>query len=290
MYASINIILSNNNLLLSYFSDFTEAALEIYNCRRVHISNSLFMNNRGDGLSQVPFRGNTGAVSIGIHNLSDDHSLCTPEQSINITVENTRFMNNSAYATGSKFRSTSHAFFKGILTGRAGGMGVFIHEDKCNATIQVSNCVFENNFATSYGGGLYYVYSGNITTQEMTGIKPQFKGHVTNCTFTNNGAGLGAGGFIDAITSAGSRQHPHLVILKDCQFQSNYGGIGGAIYHYIVYEGGRGNSLKIQNTNFTGNRGVSINQTTDIGSAIAASIYYDFKSKIGFPVQEIENW
>ncbi len=239
----------------------------------------------------MPFRGNTGAVSIGINNLSNTtNHTCTPNQSIDIVINNTKFVNNSAFAPGSKFRSTSHAFFNGVLTGRAGGMGIFIQEDKCNATIQVSNCTFEKNFARSYGGGLYFVYGNNTIQKQTAWTRPQFRGYITNCTFSNNGAGLGAGGFISSITSAGPRTNPHLVNITDSKFEGNYAGIGGGIYYYIVFEGGRGNRLRVRNTDFTSNRGMSASSTNNVGSAIAASIYYDFVSKLGFPTQEIENW
>ena len=268
------------------FRNFTDAALEIYNCKKVLISDSLFVNNSGRGTRKVPFRGNTGAVSIGYFEFSSTTSAgqhCTDNDIINITVLNSTFRDNAANADGSNHRSTSHAFFRGILTGRAGGLGVFINESNCNANITVSDCTFEGNFAKSFGGGLYFVYSGNTSLR-----RAQFKGYVLNSTFIRNSAGFGAGGFITTIESAGPKHSPHLVYVEGCKFYENIANIAGGLYYYVVYQGGSGSSLIINGTEFANNSGNF--STTGFGSALVASIYHDFNETEGFPLHEITNW
>ena len=263
-----------------FFRYFDEAALEIYNCENVLITHSLFCSNRGTGSSQVPFRGNTGAVSIGYYNLVSDNDIV-------VDVINTTFINNSALAN-TTFRSTSHAFFNGILTGRAGGLGVFVHEDFSSVIVRVIDCVFQENYARSYGGGLYFVYSGNRTVQKAIGTLPVIKGHVSNCSFVRNIAGLGGGGFIVSIQTRGPIDAPHLLHFEDCLFDSNVGNYGGAFYYYVIFHGGRGNSLSLKNTVFRRNRGNA--SYSEFGSAFAASIYEQFNSKEGFPIHMMESW
>ena len=246
----------------------------------MQILNSLFEGNNGTGTSEVPFRGNTGAVSIGFYNIVSPKDL-------RVDVSNTTFVNNSALANGT-FRSTSHAFFKGILPGRAGGLGVFIHEDYTNVTVKVNNCTFQDNYARSYGGGLYFVYSGSNENENILGKKPQFKGFVTNSSFISNTAGLGGGGFIITIQTSGPVKTPHLLHFDNCIFKNNAGQSGGGFYYYVIFHGGRGNSLAIRNTSFFNNRGNSM--SSEFGSAFAASIYQEYRTMEGFPIHVIESW
>ena len=258
--------------------------LEIFNSRKVYISSSSFKMNQGTGVSQSPFKGNTGAVSVGFYKYPKKRSM----ENLSVEVVDTTFFNNSAFANQTTFRSTSKAFFKGILPGRAGGLGVFVHENNHNVSIKVTNCTFKNNFATSYGGGLYFVYSGNNAVQRIAGKRPQFKGYVSNCSFIGNAAGFGGGGFIITIQTSGPLKAPHLLYFDSCKFEENIGNSGGGFYYYVIFHGGRGNSLVIKNTNFKNNTGNS--SSDEFGSAFAASIYQEFKSMDGFPHHLIEDW
>lgn len=255
---------------------FHEAALEIFNCERVSISRCNFTSNRGNGLSQVPFRGNTGAVSIGMYDLKAGY-----DTEITIEVSDTTFFNNSANSTRWSTRSTSRAFLRGILPGRAGGLGVFIYTDYSNVSISVTDCVFHSNYAHSYGGGLYFVFSGNSDC-------PRIIGTVTRSIFYNNTGGLGAGGFIASVQSRGPIGAPHLLTFEDCNFTQNVGNAGGAVYYYVIYYGGHGNKLIVRNTTFDGNRGKG--SSDEFGSALAASIYQEYNSMQNFSVHIVEDW
>ena len=161
-------------------SFFQEAVLDIYNCPSVLIEGCTFSYNRGTGIIQQPFRGNTGAVSICyyLHNGTVPSTLLGSPFNMDITVTNTVFLNNSAIANNI-YKSSSNAFFNGILTGRAGGLGIFISTIGVshNVTALVSNCTFRDNFATSFGGGLYFVYNGTCS---------QHYGRVEDSHFVSN--------------------------------------------------------------------------------------------------------
>ena len=191
------------------------------------------------------------------------------------------FFNNSASNSTDSFQSTSNAFFSGVLTGRAGGLGVFISETYHNVTVHVNGCIFDSNHAQSFGGGLYFVYSGNST-------ETQYKGFVSNSQFINNTAVLGGGGFIVTIQSSGPPNDPHMLRIQDCHFEHNHGDAGGGIYFYVIFPGGRGNLFELKGSTFVDNRGV--NKENEFGSALAASLYEIFENKVGFPDHFIEDW
>ena len=190
------------------------------------------------------------------------------------------FCNNSAL-TNDSFRSTSNAFFSGVLTGRAGGLGVFISEAYHNVIVHVNGCIFQSNYVQSFGGGLYFVYSGNSS-------KTQYKGFVSNSQFINNIGVLGGGGFIVTIQSSGPPNVPHMLRFQDCHFERNRGDAGGGIYFYVIFPGGRGNLFELKGSSFVDNGGVNLEN--EFGSALAASLYEVFENKVGFPIHFIEDW
>ena len=93
---------------------FAEAVFDIHNSLHVIVFNCSFLHNRGTGVIQEPFYGNTGALSITYYNMSS--SASNP----NNTVTLCNFTNNSALATVN-YRSTSQIAHIGVLTGRGNG-------------------------------------------------------------------------------------------------------------------------------------------------------------------------
>ena len=131
-----------------------EAVFDIHNSLRVIVFNCLFLHNRGTGVIQEPYRGNTGALSITYYNMSS--SASNP----NNTVTLCNFINNSALATVN-YRLTSQVGHRGVLTGRGGAMGVFVKKNHFNITAYIHSFYFEHNTARSFGGSLYYTFCGH---------------------------------------------------------------------------------------------------------------------------------
>ena len=249
-----------------------EAALEIYNSETVSITNSHFSNNTGSGIILQPFRGNTGSVAITYFNSSRSN------QNPDIKVINTTFINNSVYAKLS-YRFSSRTFFRGLLTGRAGGLGVFIYEIYHNVTIHVDGCTFHDNYAQAYGGGMYILYSGRNS---------HHTGAVSNCEFNRNTGDLGGGGFIIALASSGLVGAPHILNIKDCYFKSNRGNYGGGLFLAFLVLGGRNNMISVTRCMFIDNAG--IDQNNEVGGALCASIYEIFEEKESNPMNSMEDW
>lgn len=202
--------------------NFSEAVFDIFNCASIFISNSVFANNRGTGISRISFRANTGAVSIGFNNIDTD--LPRPL----ITVSGCKFVNNRATAPELSFRTTSSAFFSRVFTGRGGGLGIFINESIHNITGMISDNAFVGNYARSFGGGLFMVVFGDNTQNFLL---------VERNVFEDNLAMLGGGGLLMTFFSNGIEGVPHQTNISDCSFSRNSGESGGAILMYLAYEG-----------------------------------------------------
>ena len=249
-----------------------EAALEIYNSETVSITNSHFSDNTGSGIILRPFRGNTGSVAITY--FVSSRSNKNPD----IKVVNTTFFNNSVFARRT-YRYSSRTFFRGLLTGRAGGLGVFIYEIYHNVTIHVDGCTFQDNYAQSYGGGLYFVYSGRNS---------QYTGTVSNCEFIRNTGDLGGGGISIALGSSGLVGAPHILNIRDCLFKTNRGNYGGGLLLGFLVLGGRGNVISVTRCMFINNAG--IDQNNEVGSALCVSTHQIFEEKESYPVHSMKDW
>lgn len=206
---------------ISYYRKFTEAVFDLFNCRSITISDSTFFDNQGTGISRISFRANTGAVAIGFNNIETD--VLNPI----IMVQHCNFTSNRATAR-SAFRTTSNAFFNRVFTGRGGGLGIFVNESFHNITGMILDNHFENNFAQSFGGGLYIVLFGEETQNKLL---------VERNVFLNNVARLGGGGVLITFFSVGLESVPHQTNFTDCSFTGNSGETGGAILVYLAYEG-----------------------------------------------------
>ena len=132
-----------------------------------------------------------------------------------LRVASSEFRNNSAIAEAT-FHTSSQTISKRIFSGRGGSMAVYSNASHHNISITISNCVYENSYARSYGGGIYLGllkkidagYSQNDVLIEGTRL-------------TSNTAGLGGGGFV--------LFYPEAKIV-DCKFINNSATAGGGIF------------------------------------------------------------
>ena len=195
---------------------------DIYNCVSISVTNSIFIDNSGTGISRHSFRANTGAVSIGYNNIPASFSR------INITakVSDCTFINNRATARR-MVRSSSSAFFSRIFSGRGGAVGVFYNESYYNINVEILDNHFESNYARSFGGAVFFIFFGE-GTQNINILKRN--------TFINNFAHLGGGAVLSTFISNGVVGRPHSVLISDCTFIGNAGQTGGALFAYPAYE------------------------------------------------------
>lgn len=200
---------------------FSEAVFDIFNSANVSLANSTFANNRGTGISRYSFRANTGAVSIGYNNVPRHFQL------VKAIVTECKFTTNKATAFH-KVRSTNAAFFSRIFSGRGGGLGIFCNESYYNISLKLVDNRFENNYARSFGGALYFVTFGE-GTQNVYSLNKN--------VFINNSAPLGAGAISNTFFSDGVPGSPHQLLMTDCMYDGNLGQSGGALSLYLPYGG-----------------------------------------------------
>uniref|UniRef100_A0A1X7UZL8 Right handed beta helix domain-containing protein n=1 Tax=Amphimedon queenslandica TaxID=400682 RepID=A0A1X7UZL8_AMPQE len=255
----------------SAFSYFKEAVFDIHNCYNVTILESFFTSNRGTGITEKPYRGNTGSLSITYNHVETGSIPGNPI----IIIKSCRFINNSATAETS-FKSANQVFGKGVLTGRGGGMAVFARENVFNISVLITDCEFKENSARSYAGGAYILFNGY--------------GHhivlIKSCYFRSNYAGVGGGGQI-FVGTQGLTESPHVFQIKNCTFHDNKATVGAALYYSINLDGGRSNRAHIADCVFTNNSLLS--EHDGFGVAIAVDIGDNYEEKESFPVNTISN-
>ena len=172
-------------------------------------------HNRGTGRVFLSYRGNTGGVSFGYNTLPSHFS------SPSLYVQNSSFFNNSATAESSFLTLTSQAFFAQIFAGRGGAMGVFINESHHDVIVEILDCVFEQNYARSFAGGLYLLLGGFTT---------HHKAFLRRTHFDLNAAQLGGGAVQLSFFNIGSEDDPLLAFFDNCTFSNNSAVAGGSIF------------------------------------------------------------
>ena len=128
--------------------------MDIYNCPTVAVRNCTFEHNGPVSVTKPqPYRGHAGGLSLGYH---QEKTLLSGPYAI---VSHCVFRNNSSDPLAN-IHSTTQLFQRFLFTGRGGGCAFTINPVySLNATVE--DCFFEDNFARTYGGGLYVGYSGH---------------------------------------------------------------------------------------------------------------------------------
>jgi Secretion system C-terminal sorting domain/SprB repeat len=124
------------------------------------------------------------------------------------------------------------------------GGGLYLKGENGPTLMTINNCIFQNNYAAYYGGGVYLLnaYTGSVNTS------------FDNCQFYYNSAGLGGG-----ISKFGGGNVNFVNEINNCNFEYNNAVRGGAIYIVNTYGT---NPIQITNSSFF------YNSTTFLGGAI----------------------
>lgn len=188
--------------------------MDVFNCQQVLFTHSSLEHNRGTGIANTTFRGNTGGACFGYNTLPNGFS------SLSLNVSNCTFYNNSATAE-SVFRTSSRAFADSVFSGRGGALAVFSNASNGNLLVNISNCTFQKNYARSFGGALYLLLGGYITDHELVVERSQFDSNIGR---------LGGGG-VQVTYYSHRPQVKHILIrLSHCQITNNKGRAGGGIF------------------------------------------------------------
>ena len=246
-------------------SEFNSSAVDAFNCQNVQIEHSLFHNNSAM-LEKDQYRANSGGLSIAYHTNKTIYFNMLKSASVQVT--DCVFSANSAYLTEANTRQqidqalNNHTYF-----GRGGGLGIFLDEYFINIMVDISQCTFDDNFAESFGGGLYIYIDGNMTLHTFT---------VSESNFTSNrvgGSGFG-GGLQVVLLIRNANNEPSRFNFTSCRFINNTASFGGGLSSVQVYSQGAGNIISLSDSVFEGN------QASDVGGGVMfASLLYPLNRK-----------
>ena len=196
----------------------------MFNCHHTLFNRTTLEHNSGSGIVQVSYRGNTGGVAFGYNTLPENFN------SPSLIVSNSTFRDNRALAS-SAFLTSSQAFFGQIFTGRGGAVGVFSNESRHDLNVSITDCVFEGNYARSFGGGLYLLLGGFTTHHKIL---------MERTRVISNEGQLGGGGIQSSFFNNGPEDDPLLMTFVDCEISNNTAIAGGGMFVFTSTTGTEG--------------------------------------------------
>lgn len=218
------------------------------------VKNCTFLNNTSDGYyskQMKQYQGSSGGLSVG-YNMNNSDAV------LNITIINTKFINNSASPLAEYRITSTEMVYCRQFTGRGGGLSVVVNAHYCQLNCTIRNCDFVNNSADSYGGALYilvahvfnkqmYKLDGNTFSNNMADIagalqlidlREEVRDDsiilitVINCTFSNNEV-TDSGGAVGIYSLLGKTRYS--IKFEDCVFYKNSAIVHGGAVHLGSY-------------------------------------------------------
>ena len=195
---------------------FFQGAVDIYNCPSVIVQDSLFEHNGPVSIFKPePYRGHSGGLSIGYY---EEVSVVGGP---NALISNCTFRNNTSDPQSVAVQSTSELFQRFAFTGRGGGCAFTIASSTSLAAI-VENSTVEDNFARSFGGGLYVGFNGNlnhtVTVNRVRLIRNQCPG--------------AAGGLEVGFVQGADPYSLNRIMVYNSEFIENHASFGGGVYFF----------------------------------------------------------
>jgi len=176
-----------------------------------------FLNNTAQGIfTDLPYRGNGGGLSIGIHNVLGNR---VPSY----TIRDSTFANNTAISNVTNVtdeQSGAMIIEDQIFNGRGGGVAIVLSQGS-PVNITVQTCTFSHNTASSFAGGLYFLPAVPSRGHTYT---------IEDSTFTSNVASFGGGGLGIGYISDGAPGAINRCYIRNCTLRGNRGDFGGGLY------------------------------------------------------------
>jgi hypothetical protein len=238
------------------FRYFFQGALDLYNCDFIQVTGSVFEHNGPTSvIKEDQYRGHAGGLSIGYH--------LTPTPPVAV-ISGCLFRNNTSDPSSDLVQTTSDLVRSSQFTGRGGGCAFPVNPlYSLNATVK--DCTFEDNFANSFGGGLYVAFNGK---EHNTVI-------LRRVVFLRNRAPT-AGALEVGFVSGGNPGAQNGLLAYDSVFIENQATFGGGVYFFTLgpsvdSEGRLGNFASFENCTFIRNR------AEEVGAAIGVSTLLYFR-------------
>ena len=193
---------------------FFQGALDLYNCYSVRVRGCVFESNGPTSvIKEDQYRGHAGGLSVGYHDI--------PTAPVAV-ISNCVFRNNTSDPTSDLVQTTSDLVRSSQFTGRGGGCAFPVNPLlSLNATVE--DCLFEDNFANSSGGGLYVAFNGRAKhTVTLRRVR-----------FSRNHAPT-AGGLEVGFIAGGNPGAENRLVAYDSVFVENTATFGGGVYFFTL--------------------------------------------------------
>jgi len=189
--------------------------VDIFNCPTVVVRNCTFEHNGPVSVTKLQkYRGHAGGLSIAYY---EEGTLPGPYALVSHCI----FRNNSSDPLAN-LQSTSQLFKRFIFTGRGGGCAVNISPVyPLNATVE--DCYFENNFARSFGGGLYVGFDGNSNHTVV----------VNRVKLVRNQTPRAAGGLEIGFVQGAALYSVNSIFVYNSEFIENHSERGAGAYVFV---------------------------------------------------------
>ena len=212
-------------------------ALNIYNCLNVTVVDTIFTDCINQGRFLEPYRGNSGALSIGFEMES--------KQAKSYIIENCTFNASFALANYTRQSSSTELALKNIFNGRGGGLALIFNATS-SITVQVIGSTFYGNKAAFAGGAIMVFLEEDIGNSDIL-IEGNF--------FLENCADRG-GGIAFALFS-GSSLGPNTLNVTSNVFESNKATRAAGLFVIPAYNGMNNVTISLDNSSFRNNEGLS---------------------------------
>ena len=197
--------------------------MDIYNSYDVMVVNCTFESNGPVVITKYfDWRGHAGGLSVAFNFIT-----ALNRSTLTTVIRDSTFRNNSVRAAVSGRQTTSQLLRRFIPTGRGGGCAINVNS-LTSVHVEVSGCVFEKNFALTYGGGLYLAW--DIASSHRTMLN--------DTTFIENESPGGAGGLEMGFARGGTEAVGNQVYASNLRFVGNTATYGGGVYVFIACEFG----------------------------------------------------
>lgn len=107
-------------------------------------------------------------------------------------------------------------------------MAIFSNESRHDILVNITDCVYESNFARSFGGGIYLLLGGFGTNHKI---------FMERTRILSNIGRIGGGGVQASFFNNGPEDDPLLMAFYDCEFTNNSGIAGGGIFVFTSTDG-----------------------------------------------------
>ena len=175
----------------------------------VLVTNCTFEHNGPVSVIKDPYRGHAGGLSVSYH--QNKMFSMRPR----LRVEKSTFRNNTNDPLATIQQTSTQILLKRVFTGRGGGCAIPMFSS-LPSNVTLEDCLFEENFARTFGGGLYVAFDGHLDHMVV----------LNRIKFVGNKCRLG-GGLAVGFAFGSNVENVSSLFVYNSEFIENQAGFGG---------------------------------------------------------------